>query len=212
MKLPGSFTRDTTFRGLVDEEVFDRGSIWTNKELVEMEADEITPVVINGRMFAMEREILVSNTDVYTDTTAFQPLTLVACEPGFEPDFEEYTETIAEMQARVEKEMDVEQMAQCEERLWQSQAGGKKHTSMDTTPAPSDPAAIPGTDLHIVTPEGVTMEDFSKTGQVVMDLTESTDEKVSTGNARGQATNPQGGAGGEPAGTQISDEELSMPA
>ena len=51
VKLPGSFTRDTTFRGLVDEEVFDRGSIWTNKELVEMEADEITPVVINGRTF-----------------------------------------------------------------------------------------------------------------------------------------------------------------
>ena len=55
VKLPGSFTRDTTFWGLVDEEVFDRGSIWTNKELVEMEADEITPVVINGRTFAMER-------------------------------------------------------------------------------------------------------------------------------------------------------------
>ena len=125
----------------------------------------------------MEREILVSKTDVYTDTTAFQPLTLVACEPGFEPDFDEYTETVAELQARVEKEMDAERGAQREDRLRQLQAGGKKHTSMDTTPAPSDPAAIPGTDLHIVMPEGVTMLDFSKTGQVVMDLTESTDEK-----------------------------------
>ena len=53
------------------------------------------------------------------------------------------------------------------------------------------------------------MEDFSKTGQVVMDLTESTDEKVSTGNAGGQAANPQGGAGGGPAGAEISDEELT---
>ena len=133
----------------------------------------------------------------------------MACEPGFEPDFEEYTETIAEMQAWVEKEMDTERRVQREERLRQSQAGGKKHTSMDTTPGPSNPAAIPGSDFHIITPEGVTMEDFSKAGQVVMDLTESTDEKVSTGNIGGQATNPQGGASGGPAGTQISDEELS---
>ena len=49
VKLPGSFTRDTTSRGLVDKEVFDRGSIWTNNELVEMEADELTPVMVNGR-------------------------------------------------------------------------------------------------------------------------------------------------------------------
>ena len=40
VKLPGSFTRDTTSRGLVDEEVYDRGPIWTNKELVETGADD----------------------------------------------------------------------------------------------------------------------------------------------------------------------------
>ena len=45
-------------------------------------------VMINGRTIAIEREIIVSKADVYTDTTAFQPLTLVACEPGFEPDYE----------------------------------------------------------------------------------------------------------------------------
>ena len=157
----------------------------------------------------MEREILVSNADVYTDTTAFQPLTLVACELGFEPDFNEYTETVAELQARVEREMDAQRGALRKDRHRQLRDGGKKHTGMDTTPAPSDPAVIPGTDLHIITPEGVTMEDFSKTGQVVMDLTESTDEKVSTGNAGGQAANPQGGAGGGPAGAEISDEELT---
>ena len=106
VKLPSSFTCDTTFWGLVDEEVFDRGSIWTNTEMVEMEIDELTPVVINGRTIAIEREILVSNTDVYTNTAAFQPLTLVACELGFEPNFDEYTETVAELQARVENEMD----------------------------------------------------------------------------------------------------------
>ena len=209
VKLPGSFTRDTTFRGLVDEEVFDRGSIWTNNELVEMEADELTPVVVNGRTFTMEREIFVSNTDVYTNTSAFQPLTLVTCEPGFEPGFDEYTETVAELQARVEKEMDEQRGALREDRHWQLRDGGKKHTGMDTTPAPPNPAVIPGTDLHIVTPEGVTMEDFSKTGQVVMDLTESTDDKVSTGNGGGQAANPQGGTGGRLAGAEISDEELS---
>ena len=78
--------------------MFDRGPLWTNKELVEIGLDD-APVIVNGRTVAIERKILVSKTDVYTDTTAFQPLTLVACEPGFEPDYEEYTETVPEMQA-----------------------------------------------------------------------------------------------------------------
>ena len=99
VKLPGGFTRDTSFRGLVDEEVFHWGSIWTNTELVEVEVDGLTPVMVNSRTIAKERGILVSKTDVYTDTTALQPLTLVACEPGFVPDFDEYAETVAELQA-----------------------------------------------------------------------------------------------------------------
>ena len=65
-------------------------------------------VVINGRTIAIEHEIIVSKTDVYTDTTAFRPLTLVACEPGYEPDYNEFTETVAEMLARVEGDMDAE--------------------------------------------------------------------------------------------------------
>ena len=99
--------------------------------------------------------------------------------------------------------MDAQRAALCEDRHRQLQDDGKKDTGMDTTPAPPDPAAIPGTNYHIVTPEGVTMEDFSKTGQVVMDLTESADDKVSTGNTGGQAAVPQ------PTGADISDEELT---
>ena len=207
VKLPGSFTRDTTSRGLIDEEVFDRGPLWTNKELVETGHDD-TPVIVNGRTIAVEREIIVSKSDVYTDTTAFQPLTLVACEPGFEPDYEEFTETIPEMQARVEGEMEAEREAQRLERIRQMQEDEGKATGMDTTPAPPDPSAIPGTHLHVVTPEGVTMQDFSKTGYAVMDLTESADEQASMGNVGGQATKPQGATGGSKAGAQISDAEL----
>ena len=109
VKLPGSFTLDTTDRGLIDEEVYARGPLWINKELVEINNDEAEmPLIINSHTLAIEREIIVSNLNVYTDTTAFQPLTLVACEPGYEPDYDEFTETIPEMQARVEKEMEVE--------------------------------------------------------------------------------------------------------
>ena len=59
VKLPGSFTRDTTIRGLIDEEVYARGPLWTNKELIEMNNDE-TPLIINGRTIAIEREVIVS--------------------------------------------------------------------------------------------------------------------------------------------------------
>ena len=111
VKLPGSFTQDTASRGLIDEEVFDWGPIWTNKELVETGPDD-APVIVNGRTVAVEREILVSKIDVYTNTTASQPLTLVACEPGYNPNYEEYTETVPEMQARVEGEMEAEREAQ----------------------------------------------------------------------------------------------------
>ena len=208
VKLPGSFTSDTASRGLIDEVVYQRGSIWTNKDLVEVGEDD-EPVVINGRTIAVEREILVSKTDVYTDTTTCDPLTLVACEPGFEPDDGEFTESVSEMQARVEEDIERDRKAQHEERIRQLQAQQSKVTGMDTTPAPVDPAAIPGTDLHIVTPEGVTMEDFSKTGQVTMDPTGPTDEQASTGNTGGPATQPQGTTGDGRAGTAISDAELS---
>ena len=163
VKLPGSFTLDTTSRGLIDEEVYARGPLWINKELVEVNDDEAeTPLIINGRTLAIEREIFVSKIDVYTDTTTSQPFTLVACEPGYEPDHEDFTETILEMQERVEKEMDMEREAQRLERIRQRQGEEGKTTEMDTTPAPTDPAAIPGTNLHVVMPEGVTMEDFSR--------------------------------------------------
>ena len=109
VKLPGSFTLDTTSRGLIDEEVYARGPLWINKELVEVNDDEAEmPLIVNGRTLAIEREIFVSKIDVCTDTTTSRPLTLVACEPGYEPDYEEFTETILEMQERVEKEMDME--------------------------------------------------------------------------------------------------------
>ena len=165
--------------------------------------------MINGQTVACEREIIVSKDDVYTDTTAFQLLTLVACKPGFEPDYDEYTETVEEMLVWVEKDMDAEWGVQCEKRIRQLQAGKKKPTGMDTTPAPPDPSAIPGTDLHIVTPDGVTVEDFSKAGPAIMDLTEPADDKALTGNAGVQATGPRGEASSGPAGTQISDAELS---
>ena len=186
VKLPGSFTRDTTSRGLIDEVVYSRGPIWNNTELVELGADH-TPVKINGRTIAVEWGISVSRSDVYTNTTAFQPLTLVACKPRFEPDYDEFTETVPEMLARVEKDMDAEREAQCEERIRQLQADEKKAAEMDTTPAPCDSANIPDTNLHVVPPPGVTMEDFSKSEKVPIDLTGGADEQASTGNAGGQA-------------------------
>ena len=52
------------------------------------------------------------------------------------------------------------------------------------------------------------MEDFSKTGHAVKDLTESADDPASVGNVGGQASQPQGAAGSSKAGARISDEEL----
>ena len=89
------------------------------------------------------------------------------------------------------------------------QGGEGKTTEMDTTPAPAGPSVIPGTHLHVIPPQGVTMEDFSKTGYTVMDLTESADEPASVGNVGGQASQPQGAAGSSKAGAQIRDEELN---
>ena len=207
VKLPGSFTQDPTDNVLMDEEVYRRGPIWDNKDLIEMESDDITPVIRNGRTVTMEREVAVSAADVYTKTTAGKPpLTIVACKPGYMPDYGEFTESMSEMQVCLEREMDAEQRAQREERIQQRMTEQGMAITMDTTPAATDPAAIPGTDLHVVTPEGVTMEDFSESGKVTVDLT---DKKASTGNTRGPATQPQGAAGGGRAGTAISDAELA---
>ena len=164
VKLPGSFTSDTTNWGLTDEEVYKRGPIWINKDLVEVGQDG-NPIVVNGRTITIEREILVSKADVYTDTTTCEPLTLVTCEPGFEPDDDEFTEFT--MLAWVEEDMEAVRKAQHEERVRQRQAEQSKTTDMDTTPATTDPMVIPGTNLHVVTLQGVTMEDFSKTGRLL---------------------------------------------
>ena len=91
------------------------------------------------------------NFDVYSNTTAFHPLTLVACKPEYEPDYNEFDETIPDMRARVEKEMEEEREAQCLERIRLMQGGEGKTSEMDTTPAP-DSAAIAGTQLHVIPP------------------------------------------------------------
>ena len=210
VKLPGSFTSDAASKELVNEEVYRRGPLWTNRELIEVnDDDEHTPILIDDRTLAMERYIYVAKVDVYTDTAASSPLTLVACKPGYEPDCDEYVETVPEMQERLDREMDEQRGAQRLNRIRQMQQEEEEAAEMDTTPA--DPSAIPGTNLHIVTPEGVTMEDFSGTGQAVVDLTASPAQTGSLGNVGGQASQPQEAAGGSKAagGDRISDEELN---
>ena len=56
VKLPGSFTHHSGDTGLVEEEVFQRGSIWENTNLVERDGDN-SPVVRNGRTIALERNV-----------------------------------------------------------------------------------------------------------------------------------------------------------
>ena len=209
VKLPGSFTSNTNNRGLVDEEVYERGPIWENKVLVELENDEVTPVMRNGHTVAMERDVQVSLENVYTDTSTHEPLPLVACEPGYVSDDEEFTESMAEMQACLEREMDDEQKMQREERIRKRQAEQNKAVPMDTMPAHTDPAAIPGTQLHVLPPKGAVMADFSNSGKVTVDLTQSVNEEASTGNTGGQATDPQGATGGGRAGTAVSDAQLA---
>ena len=210
VKLPGSFTLDTdTDTGLVDKEVYNRGPIWENKDLVEVEGNDDTPVLRNGRMSTIEHEVFVSAIDKYTDTTTHEPLTIVACQPGFVPDDEEFTESMSEMQTRLEKEMDDDRMAQCVERIRPRQADQSKVIAMDTTLALTDPAAIPSTKLHVVPPEGTVMQDFSQSGKVAVDLTQCTGETASTGNTGGPATQPQGATGSGRAGTAIGDAELA---
>ena len=136
VKLPGSFTFDVTKKGLIDEEVFRRGPLWINKELIEVHDDaDRTPVIIDDCTLAMEREIFVSNMEAYTNTASYRPLTQVACKPGYEPDHEDFTETVQEMQECVDKEIDEEREAQRQERIRLMQGGEDKSAEMDTTPA-----------------------------------------------------------------------------
>ena len=64
MKLPGIFTHDSGNPGLVDEDVYQRGPIWENKNLVERDKED-APVMRNGRTVAVEREVGVAGLDIY---------------------------------------------------------------------------------------------------------------------------------------------------
>ena len=116
VKLPGSFTHDSGNSGLVDEEVYQRGPIWANKNLVERDEDD-TPVIRNGRTVAIEREVRVAGIDVYTDTKVHKPLTLVACLPKHLLDDDEFTESVSEMEARILGQIEEERKAQWEGRV-----------------------------------------------------------------------------------------------
>ena len=78
---------------------------------------------------------------------------------------------------------------------------------MDTTTAAGDPSAIPGTNLHVLPPDGATMQDFSQVGKPIVDLTGAPDDVAATANQGPQATLPPGTMGGR--GVQISDEEVA---
>ena len=206
VKLPGSFTHDSGSSGLVDEDVYQRGPIWANKDLVEREEDN-TPVIRNGHTIAIEREVRVARIDVYTDTNVHKPLTLVACPPKYSPDDNEFTESVSEMEARILGQIEEERKAQWEGRVGHGKLQGGETDVMDTTTAAGDPSAIPGTNLHVVPPEGSTMEHFPLVGQPVVDLTGAPDDVAAAANQGLPAAQPPGATGGQ--GVQISDEELA---
>ena len=206
VKLPGSFTHDSGSSGLVDEDVYQRGPIWANKDLVEREEDN-TPVIRNGRTIAIEREVRVAGIDVYTDTNVHKPLTLVACPPKYSPDDDEFTESVSEMEARILGQIEEERKAQWEGRVRRGKPQEGETDVMDTTTAAGDPSAIPGTNLHVVPPEGSTMEHFPQVGQPIVDLTGAPDDVAAAANQGLPAAQPPGATGGR--GVQISDEELA---
>ena len=206
VKLPGSFTHDSGSSGLVDEDVYQRGPIWENKNLVERNEDN-TPVIRNGRTIAIEREVGVAGIDVYTDTNVHKPLTLVACPPKYSPDDDEFTESVSEMEARILGQIEEERKAQWEGRVGRGKPQGGETDVMDTTTAAGDPSAIPGTNLHVVPPEGSTMEHFPQVGQPVVDLTGAPDDVAAAANQGLPAAQPPDATGGR--GVQISDEELA---
>ena len=206
VKLPGSFTHDSGNSGLVDEEVYQRGPIWENKNLVERNEDD-TPAIRNGRTVAIEREVRVAGVGVYTDTKVHKPLTLVACPPKHSPDDDEFTESVSEMEARIVEQIEEERKAQWEERVGRGKPQEGETNVRDTTTAAGDPSAIPGTNLHVLPPDGATMQHFPQVGQPIVDLTGAPDDGAATANQGLQATQPPGATGSR--GAQISDEELA---
>ena len=206
VKLLGSFTHDSGNSGLVDEEVYQRGPIWENKNLVERNEDD-TPAIRNGRTVAIEHEVRVAGIGVYTDTKAHKPLTLVACLPKHSLDDDEFTESVSEMEARILGQIEEERKAQWEGRVRHGKPQEGETDVMDTTTAAGDPSAIPGTNLHVLPPDGATMQDFSQVRQPIVDLTGAPNDVAATANQGLQATLPPGTTGGR--GVQISDEELA---
>ena len=206
VKLPGSFTHDSGNSGLVDEEVYQRGPIWENKNLVERD-EEDAPVMRNGRTVAIEREVMVAGLGIYTDTQVHKPLTLVACSPKHSPDDDEFTESVAEMEARIVEQIEEERKAQWEERVGRGKPQEGETDVRGTATIAGDPSAIQGTNLHVLPPEGSTMQHFPQVGQPVMDLTGAPDDWAAGANQGLQATQPPGATGGR--GAQISDEELA---
>ena len=206
VKLPGSFTHDSGNSGLVDEEVYQRGPIWENKNLVERNEDD-TPAIRNGHTVAIEREVSVAGIGVYTDTKAHKPLTLVACPPKHSPDDDEFTESVSEMEACILGQIEEEQKARWEGRVGRGKPQEGETDVIDTTTAAGDPSAIPGTNLHVLPPDGATMQDFSQVRQPIVDLTGAPDDVAATVNQGLQATLPPDATGG--CGVQISDEELA---
>ena len=206
VKLPGSFTHDSGNSGLVDEEVYQRGPIWENKNLVERNEDD-TQTIRNGRTVAIEREVGVAGIGVYTDTKAHKPLTLVACLPKHSPDGDEFTESVSEMEARILGQIEEERKARWEGRVGCGKPQEGETDVIDTTTAAGDPSTIQGTNLHVLPPDGATMQDFSQVGKPIVDLTGAPDNVAATANQGPQATLPPGATGGHV--VQISDEELA---
>ena len=206
VKLPGSFTHDSGGSGLVDEEVYQRGPIWENKNLVERNEDD-TPVIRNGSTVAIEHEVMVAGLGVYTDAKVHKPLTLVACPPKHSPDDDEFTESVSEMEARIVEQIEEEWKAQWEERVGRGKPQEGETDVRDAATAAGDPSAIQGTNLHVLPPEGVTMQHFPQAGRPVVDLTGAPDDRAAGANQGLQATQPPGATGGR--GAQISDEELA---
>ena len=163
VKLPGSFTDDSGNPGLVDEDVYQRGPIWENKNLIERDKED-APVMRNGRTVAVEREVMVAGLGIYTDTQVHKPLTLVACPPKHSPDDDEFTESAAEMEARIVEQIEEERKAQWEERVGHGKPQEGETDVRGAATVAGDPSAIPGTNLHVLPPEGSTMEHFPQVG------------------------------------------------
>ena len=150
---------------------------------------------------------MVAGLYVYTDTEVHKPLTLVACPPKHSPDDDEFTESVWEMEACIVEQIEEEWKAQWEGRVGRGKTQEGETDVGDTTTTAGDPSAIPGTDLHVLPPEGSTMRHFPPVGQSVVDLTGTADDRAAGANQGLQAGQPPSATGGR--GAQISDEELA---